>query len=87
MHALQAVLQDVHGVTDAVSQAAWVESKPQALDENAKSVATDAGPWAAKNTIVRDVLNELTNTAQKSRRRLQGIPQAAIKHSGSPAKH
>lgn len=87
MHALQAVLQDIHGVTAGMSQDAWVESK-LASDENIKSVAAEAGPWAAKNTIVRDVLNELTNAAQKSRRtRLQGTSHAAIEYKGSPAKH
>ena len=81
MHALQAVLQDIHGVTTAVPQDVWVESKLQASDENARSVAAEAGPWAAKNTIVRDVLNELTNAAQKSRRkRLQGLAHAAMEH-------
>ena len=84
MHALQAVLQDIHGVTAAVSQDAGAETKLQASDENAKSAAAEAGPWAARNTIVRDVLNELTNAAQKSRRtRLQGIPHA---DKGSPAR-
>ena len=82
MHALQAVLQDIHGVTAAMSQ------KLQASDENAKFEAAEAGPWAAKNTIVRDVLNELTNAAQKSRRkRLQGIAHAAFEHKGNPTKH
>lgn len=88
MHALQAVLQDIHGVTTAVLQDVWVESKLQASDGNARSVAAEAGPWAAKNTIVRDVLNELTNAAQKSRRkRLQGLAHAAMEHKASPIKH
>lgn len=82
MHALQAVLQDIHVVSpDAVT-------KLQASDENAKSVAAEAGPWAAKNTIVRDVLNELTNAAHKSRRtRLQGVSHVVQEHKGSPSRH
>lgn len=82
IHALQAVLQDIHVVSpDAVA-------KLQAPDENAKSVAAEAGPWAAKNTIVRDVLNELTNAAHKSRRtRLQVVPHAVSEHNGTPSRH
>lgn len=85
MHALQAVLQDIHGVTATIPQDTGVDSKLPASDENAKSAAAEAGPWAARNTIVRDVLNELTNAAQKARRtRLPGIPHA---DKGSPARH
>ena len=88
MHALQAVLQDLHGVSPIMSQDPWAEAKLQASDEHAKAVAAEAGPWAAKNTIVRDVLNELTNAAQKSRRtRLQGVAHPVLTHKGSPARH
>lgn len=85
MHALEAVLQDIHVLPLHAPQDA--SAKLQASDENAKSVAAEAGPWAARNTIVRDVLNELTNAAHKSRRtRLQGIPRAVLEHRGSPSK-
>ncbi len=86
MHALQAVLQDIH-----ISDSSWpqhtggaVVEKVQSSDENARSAAAEAGPWAAKNTIVRDVLNELTNAAQKSRTRLRIVSQqTAPGHKGS----
>ena len=87
MHTLQAVLHDVHAAATPL-QGAVNDVKTQLSDENAKSVAAEAGPWAAKNTIVRDVLNELTNAAQKSRRiRLQGVYHTAVEQRGSPARH
>ena len=69
MHALQAVLEDVHGLVALGSEhtGAATERKLQGAEENARSA--EPGSWAAKNTIVRDVLNELTN-AQKARTRL-----------------
>lgn len=54
-HALQAVLGLVHATDEA-----WSEAQP-------KSTAAAAGPWAARNVIVRDVLNELTNAARSTK--------------------
>lgn len=65
-HALHAVIGLIHATKDATSHAAQSSQS----EEHAKSTAVAAGPWAAKNTIVRDVLNELTNAmhAPKQRR-------------------
>ena len=72
MHALQAVLQDMHGEDQSAHQQPG-DTKVLGLssDENANTVAEQAGPWAAKNTIVKDVLRELTNASRHSRKRLQ----------------
>ena len=68
MHALHAILQDVHASEFGQQNASdATDKKLQSSDENARSAAAAAGPWAAKNTIVKDVLHELTNAAQKSR--------------------
>lgn len=86
MHALQAVLHDIHAAA-TIAQGAVRDVKTQLPDENAKSVAAEAGPWAAKNTIVRDVLSELTNAAQKYRKtRLQGVYHTTVEQRGSPVR-
>ena len=56
--ALQAVL-------DSIS-AALSDSRPRRNmhEEEQGRITVTAGPWAAKNTIVRDVLNELTNATR-----------------------
>ncbi len=91
MHALHAILQDVHDSElgpHHVSEA--TDKKLQSSDENARSAAAAAGPWAAKNTIVRDVLHELTNAAQKSRKKhrynAHQISVGQIVTDASPAK-
>ena len=94
MHALQAVLQDVHAsvsCSDGTSGA--FDGKAPNADESVRSAAAEAGPWAAKNTIVRDVLNELTNAAQTSRARLRYKAEQTLSghkaygQLASPAKH
>ena len=98
MHALQAVLGDVHDASSTESVGTAPKETVSSLIENASSAAAQAGPWAARNTIVRDVLNELTNAANRSRTRFYnsshqtslghttpGILQAAS--DNSPVKH
>ena len=81
MHALQAVLQVIH---DAVN----TDKKSHSADESARCAAAEAGPWAAKNTIVRDVLNELTNLAQKTRKtRMLGVSDIGVNERRSPDKY
>lgn len=95
MHALHAILQDVHASEFRPQNASEAtDEKVQSSDENARSAAAAAGPWAAKNTIVRDVLHELTNAAQKSRTKHRynahqissGQHSSGLVTSASPAK-
>ena len=72
MHALQAVLQDILGAKQATAQhQQHLDPRQQSSDESGSAMAEQAGPWAAKNTIVKDVLRELTNASRQSRTRLQ----------------
>ena len=94
MHALQAVLQDVHAsVSSSDATSGGLDGRSQHADECLRSAAAEAGPWAAKNTIVRDVLNELTNAAQTSRARLRYKAEQtlsghkAYSQLASPVKH
>jgi len=95
MHALHAILQDVHASEFGPQNASEAtDKKLQSSDQNARSAAAAAGPWAAKNTIVRDVLHELTNAAQKSRTKHRynahqissGQHSSGLVTSASPAK-
>lgn len=91
MHALHAILQDVHASEVGPQKASEAtDKKLQSSDEDARSAAAAAGPWAAKNTIVRDVLHELTNAAQKSRTKhrysAHQISAGQLVTSASPAK-
>ncbi len=91
MHALNAILQDVHASEVGPQHASEAtDRKLQSSDENAISAAAAAGPWAAKNTIVRDVLHELTNAAQKSRTKhrynVHQTSAGQLLTSASPAK-
>ena len=81
MHALQAVLQDIHGASMVTAQQQQhLEPRMQSSDENGSAMAEQAGPWAAKNTIVKDVLRELTNATRQSRTRLQA---GSLHHTGA----
>ena len=80
MHALQAVLQDIHGASMVTAQQQHLEPRVQSSDENGSAMAEQAGPWAAKNTIVKDGLRELTNASRQSRTRLQA---GSLVHTGA----
>lgn len=68
MHAIQAVLQDVHHALALTGQQCG-DAKTESPDENVNTTAERAGPWAAKNTIVKDVLRELTNASRRTKNR------------------
>ena len=80
-HALQRMLGSIHA--EANGQAS---TQSKSTEEQAKATAAAAGPWAAKNTIVRDVLNELTNATRAPRQTRSKVSKQDVAKRTTPRK-